>query len=297
MEILKNRGPALVFVFFLYLIAFAAGVFVFHWYYGSGALFATFAGDLAATIVVWIAGAAARNSSLYDPYWSAAPVVIIPCWILLKESPVSSVDILFLLAVLFWGIRLTWNWATGWVGIGQQDWRYKMLKKSTGRKWFIVNLMGINIMPTVLVFFGMVPAYYGIFDKGRAGLISVLGFIICIAAAIIQYYADKQMREFRGSADVRTRCIDRGLWRFSRHPNYFGEVSFWAGIWLIQIGAIPSLWKTAVGPVLIALLFIFISIPMMEQHVLASRPDYAQYRNKVSMLIPWFRKEKSAERI
>ena len=292
MEILKNRKSALIFVLSIYLIAFAVGLFTFQKFYDCGILYATFAADIIATLIVWIFGVITKNSSLYDPYWSIASMVIIPCWIFLKGSPVTIVDILFYLSVLFWGTRLTYNWASGWTGMQHQDWRYTMFKERTGRLWFIVNLFGINLMPTILVFLAMIPAYYGIVEKGQAGVISILGFILCIAAAFIQHYADKQMKLFRKSKNSEGKCIDEGLWKYSRHPNYFGEVSFWFGIWLIQLGAVPALWKTIIGPIMIALLFIFISIPMMEQHVIISRPGYAQYKKSVSMLLPWFRKDK-----
>jgi Predicted membrane protein len=289
MKVTKKRRQALVFVFILYTMAFTAAVVTFNHYYSSGILFASFAADIAATLVVWFFGVITRNSSLYDPYWSVAPIVIIPCWLQLKENPVTAMDMLFLMAVLFWGVRLTYNWASGWLGMEHQDWRYTILKKRTGNLWFIVNLFGINLMPTVLVFLAMLPAYYGIFEDGCISIkpLSFLGFIVCITAALIQYYADKQIADFRKAAHNKGKCIEEGLWKYSRHPNYFGEISFWFGIWLIQVGKAPSLWKTIIGPVLIALLFVFISIPLMEEHVITTRPDYADYKKKVPMAVPW----------
>jgi steroid 5-alpha reductase family enzyme len=83
--------------------------------------------------------------------------------------------------------------------------------------------------------------------------------------------------------------IDMGLWRHSRHPNYFGEVLFWWGLWIMQMGINPQKWITVAGPVIMVFLFVFISIPMMEKHVIESKPDYLLYKKRVSMLIPWFR--------
>lgn len=133
-------------------------------YHDSGILFATFAGDIAATLVVWIFGLIYENSSLYDPYWSVAPVVILPLWTYLKDGGISAAGVMFSMAAVIWrGGRLTYNWAAGWHGLKHQDWRYTMLKEKTGKLWFFINLTGINLMPTVRVFLGMVPAYYGIF--------------------------------------------------------------------------------------------------------------------------------------
>ena len=77
-----------------------------------------------------------------------------------------------------------------------------------------------------------------------------------------------------------------GLWKYSRHPNYFGEITFWWGIYIIQLGMAPQYWFTIAGPVLMTLLFVIISVPMMKNKLLASKQGYAQYIKSTSMLIP-----------
>ena len=82
--------------------------------------------------------------------------------------------------------------------------------------------------------------------------------------------------------------LTSGLWAYSRHPNYFGEVLFWWGLYLFALTAAPSYWWTVAGPVLITLLFIFISVPLIEKHMKKRKPDYAVKRQGVSAWIPWF---------
>ena len=94
---------------------------------------------------------------------------------------------------------------------------------------------------------------------------------------------------FRNNISMKENHIDMGLWRFSRHPNYFGEVLFWWGLWIMQISVRWSLWFTIVGPILVTLLFVFISIPMMKKYILSKKLSYIIYKRPVSMLIPWFR--------
>jgi len=113
-----------------------------------------------------------------------------------------------------------------------------------------------------------------------------MGFIICITAASVQFAADKQMMKFRLNSRNDGKCIETGLWKYSRHPNYLGEVSLWWGIWLMQMGTAPQYWFTVTGPLLITLLFVFISIPMMEKHVSKKRPEYQEYKKRVPMLLP-----------
>lgn len=282
-----SRGASFVYCGLVYLIALFAGYFVFCLFADGGMLLATFLADIAATIVVWFFGLLFRNASLYDPYWSVAPLVILPLWLWTSHAAAGVSGILFLIAIYIWGLRLTYNWANRWEGLSHQDWRYTMLRDKNPRLYFVTNLMGINLMPTVLVFLGMVPVYYAANAGGAAGILTYVGFAVCIGAALIQAVSDRQMEAFHhsGAADAH---MDAGLWRLSRHPNYFGEVSFWWGIWIMQMG-ITSVWLTVIGPAAITLLFIFVSIPMMERHVEKSRPGYAAYKEEVPMLVPFIK--------
>ena len=281
---IKNRAVSLLIVLAIYIIAFSAGLLVFKLSGDMHVLVSTFLADIVATIIVWGFGILFLNSSVYDPYWSIAPVVIITFWIVIKGASLYVTDILLISAVAIWGIRLTLNWIMRWKGLQQQDWRYTMLKKRSPRLWFLTNLFGINIMPTIIVFIALIPAYFGIGQAGSLKFPTIFGFIICVGAVLIQTISDKQMDLFKKDNSKKDQYIDRGLWRNSRHPNYLGEVSFWWGIWLMQMGLSPKIWVTVAGPVLMTLLFIFISIPMMEKHILASKPSYIHYQKQVSIL-------------
>lgn len=292
-----SRRLSFLLVIAVYILAFFAAFAVYGFLDEIKPLTAMFFADAAATVVVWLCGVLFNNSSLYDPYWSVAPIVIIPVWFLQKgiSLTITLPGVLLLLVVFIWGIRLTLNWAVVWRGISHQDWRYTMYREKMPQFWFFVNFFGINMMPTVLVFLAMIPAYFAIANVQKMTWLMGIGFVLCIASAVTQHIADRQMRAFRSLVSAEGQCIDEGLWRFSRHPNYLGEIGFWWGIWLIQQGGIVNrgdffLEKYSVaGPVLITLLFVFISIPMMEAHILESRSNYAQYKKNVSMLIPFVR--------
>jgi steroid 5-alpha reductase family enzyme len=86
--------------------------------------------------------------------------------------------------------------------------------------------------------------------------------------------------------------MNKGLWRYSRHPNYFGEVSFWWGLYFFGLAANASYWWTIAGPIAITLLFLFISIPMMDKRSKERRPEYAEHMKKISALVPWRIKRK-----
>jgi len=279
-------------VVLVYAVAFIVATAAFISFRNIGVLIATLLADVAATFIVWGTGLIFKNASLYDPYWSIVPVLVIPFWVIVKGSPVGVLDIMLIVAITIWGIRLTLNWVIGWKGLSHQDWRYTMLKEKNPDIWFITNLGGINMMPTIFVFLGMVPAYYIINNSQQLNIISITGFLVCLMAAILQFVSDRQMAIFRSNENNRGNCINTGLWKYSRHPNYLGEVSLWWGIWIILMGSAPGYWITVIGPVAMTILFVFISIPMMEKYVLQKRPTYVEYKKTVPMLIPRLKKPK-----
>lgn len=285
----KKRAVSFLITALIYVVAIIAAIIVFYYLKSLHLIISTLVADIVATLVVWLFGIILKNSSVYDPYWSVIPIAIALFWMIYTDTAIRIVEILFLAAFSIWGIRLTYNWIKRWRGLEHQDWRYTMLKKRSPKFWFFTNLVGINLMPTLIVFICMVPVYYGITAQKGFNIITIVGFLVCMGAVAIQAISDKQMDDFR-QRNPGTENIDSGLWKYSRHPNYFGEVMFWWGIYIIQLSVIPRLWFTIIGPVVMTVLFMFISIPMMERHIISSRPGYSDYRQKVSRLIPWIRK-------
>lgn len=281
-----NKKASLLIVFITYLVAFILAAVVFLLYKELGVLIATLIADIAATIIVWGTGLIFKNASLYDPYWSIVPVFVIPFWVIIKPTPVGILDIFLIIAISLWGIRLTINWIIGWRGLRHQDWRYTMLKKKNPDIWFITNFGGINMMPTLIVFLGMIPAYYMIQMPQQINVISTIGFVLCLTATTLQFFADIQMAVFRKNNRNSETCMTNGLWKYSRHPNYLGEITLWWGIWLMMVGISAEYWVTIIGPICITILFVFISIPMMEKYLMNKRPLYKEYKEKVPMLLP-----------
>jgi steroid 5-alpha reductase family enzyme len=105
---------------------------------------------------------------------------------------------------------------------------------------------------------------------------------------VVEATADIQMSRFRRSQRSVQPIIPPGLWSHSRHPNYFGEVLFWWGLFLFVPLLYPAFWWIGVGAVAITALFWGISIPLMERHLLAQHPSYAEYQLHVSRFFPWF---------
>lgn len=254
----------------------------------------TFVADVAATLVIYVFSCIFVNASFYDPYWSVAPIAIALYWMITSEStPLITVrQIIVFTLVLFWGLRLTYNWARQWRGLSHEDWRYANYRKNNPRFFWWINLVGIELMPTTFVFLGCLSLYPALsFGSNSFGFLDVVGIVVTLSAIIIEIIADEQLREFLKSEKKQKRTMSSGVWAYTRHPNYFGEISFWWGLYFFSLASDLNYWWTIIGPIAITVLFIFISIPMMEKHLSKRRSDYAEYQQKVSKLIPWFPKK------
>lgn len=242
--------------------------------------------DVVATIVVWAFGLLYENVSVYDPYWSVFPPIAFLLWAF-YTGVWSLPVILLLVATWYWGWRLTRNWAITFKGIGHEDWRYTKYRSLHPALFHLINFFGLNMVPTLVVFAAMLPGLK-IYELnalnitpslvGRVGV----GFVICLSSATIQLIADKQSHDFRAAHPGEVCNV--GLWKHGRHPNYFGEIQFWWGIW-IMYAALNGFDWFILGPIAMTALFLGISIPLMEQRQLANKPGYAAYRKQTRILI------------
>jgi steroid 5-alpha reductase family enzyme len=249
--------------------------------------------DLVATVVIFALSMALANSSLYDPYWSVAPPVVAVAWFAVSPPDLgdgaTARQVIVIALVLIWAVRLTGNWAIGWRGLTQEDWRYVMMRDDTrGRlPWWLVSFVGVQLVPTLVVFVGLLPLWPALgAPRHSFNVVDVVAILVTAAAIAVETIADNQMRAFARNPDNRGRTIDVGLWSRSRHPNYLGEISFWCGLYLFGLAADPHWWWTIAGPAVMVLLFQTASIPMMENRSLQRRPDYAGYQARVPKLLP-----------
>ena len=279
----QTKTVSIVIIGIIYLIAILLGYFVFRMLNtGLHDLWVLFLADVVATVVVWGFGLFYKNVSVYDPYWSVAPPVMFTVWAFYKSTFTLPV-VLLLIAVWYWGIRLTGNWAFTFKGLAHEDWRYTRYRETQSPFIFhVINFFGLNMMPTILVFAAMLPGF-GLFESTEAAnMLTWLGFAICISAATLQLVADTQIHRFRENHPGQYCFV--GLWKHGWHPNYLGEISMWWGVWTMYASIYGFDWLI-IAPIAMTALFLFISIPMMERRQLQNKPGYAEYRKNTRMLI------------
>lgn len=247
---------------------------------------ATAAFTAVATLILFAASVFLSDVSVYDPYWSVAPPVML--FANMQKYRLWNVNaVVLLILVCVWSFRLTLNWYITYKGIGREDWRYAQYRKRYSPFVFqIISFFGLHFVPTLVVFGGMVGALYAIRQESFA-LLSAAGIVIMLAAVALEHVADWSIHTFLHEHAQVHRTCNVSVWRYSRHPNYLGEMLFWTGMYVYFAALCPQIWYRGLGFLSILALFLLVSIPMMEKHNLERRPDYEQYRERTPVLIPF----------
>jgi steroid 5-alpha reductase family enzyme len=252
-------------------------------------LFRTLVADLVATFVIFGFSVAYDNSSFYDAYWSVIPIAIAAYWISLPEAHAPGLRTLAIgLVVCVWGVRLTFNWARGWTGLDHEDWRYVDFRQKAPRLYWLTSFFGFHLFPTLIVFAGMAAAYPAFMRSQPApGVLDVVAFAVGLTGIWLEWLADRQLRAFVEGPRSPGATLRTGLWRYSRHPNYLGEMLIWWSLFLFGVAVDPGWARWAVcAPIAMTAMFLFVSIPLIEKRSLERRTGYQRVIDETSMLIP-----------
>ncbi|MFT3774022.1 MAG: DUF1295 domain-containing protein [Minicystis sp.] len=288
----ESRARAFLYITVAYVVALAVAWLVVRWLGPSVSPIRAIAfADVAATVTVFAFSVGANNTSVYDPYWSVAPIVIAPYLALHEtaaEAPIAR-QVLVCALVIVWGVRLTYNWARGFHGLSHEDWRYVDFRNKLGRGYWAMSFAGLHMFPTVQVYLGCLPLSVALTSARPLGGLDIVAAVVTLGAIVIETVADEQLRAFRREKRE-GEIMARGLWAYSRHPNYFGEVGFWWGLFLFALACDPGAWWTGIGAVAITAMFLFASIPLIDKRSAERRPAYAEHMKRVSAFVPWFPK-------
>lgn len=278
---INNRALSFVLMTLVYIIATISGI-ISYMFLPFDFWLNLLIADVVATVVTFMFSLIFKNASVYDPYWSVQPLVIVLAFVIISNT-VDWSQILCLVVVFIWGIRLTANWAYTFHGLGHQDWRYTMLKEKTKKLYLLVNFLGIHLVPTLIVYACTLPIVVLIVNAASLNIFSIIFLVISLLAVILQGTADCQMHAFRKRKQGG--FIRNGVWKYSRHPNYLGEILMWWGIALAVICAMPNHFYLFIGAFANTLLFLFISIPLADNHQ-ARKPGFEEYKKQTRMLLP-----------
>ena len=279
-KIKENRLISFIIIFFIYAFAIAIGIVIYNaleFNFWINLLIA----DSVSTVTIFAFSLLFDNSSVYDPYWSVAPVVVVIAYAV--KFGINLNALFIMIAVILWGSRLTINWAYTFKNLKHEDWRYRMYKEKFPRIYPIINFFGIHYFPTIVVYLCMLPIAFAFNKDNTFNPLAIIGFVISISAFLLQMISDIEMHKFR--AKKTHALINVGLWKYSRHPNYLGEILMWWGIYFMMLTVLPSYWFLFIGALVNNLMFLFISIPMADKRQ-SQKEGFDLYKKNTHMLLP-----------
>ena len=285
-NIKESKGLSLFIILTIYVLAIVLQVILFNLIEIENIYLEILLIDVIATVFVFIFSLIFNNSSIYDPYWSVEPIVILI--LLMTNNKINNpVAISFAIVLSLWGIRLTLNWALSFKNLTKQDWRYSMLKEKTKKLYPLVNLLGIHMFPTIVVYLCMVPMINYLIINFR-NYYSYLGIIAMLIGITLQVLSDYDIYMYhKRNKDDRRQILNTGLWKYSRHPNYLGEIVFWYGVYFVMLPVSFESWYYVIGAIVNNLMFVFISIPMAEKRLKTYKFNYEKYQEDTRMLLPF----------
>ena len=187
--------------------------------------------------------------------------------------------------VSIWGFRLFRHINARHKG-KEEDSRYAIWRKEWGKYFCIRSYLQVYMLQGLMLLIISLPIML-INQNGSGGfnLLVVIGFIIWLVGFYIESVGDRQLSEFIKDPNNKGKLMQTGLWKYTRHPNYFGEVTLWWGIWLISLTAVNGFFGI-VGPITITILILFVSgVPLLEKKY-KGRADFEEYKKKTSVFIP-----------
>ena len=285
---MTNRAKSFLITGVVYIVALVVAIAAAYQFIDAHQWLVVLTGHLFATLVVFVSSRIYKNSSLYDPFWSVAPIPIAIYIALWPESSEINLEkvILILIPVMYWALRLTINWMRDWDGLVHEDFRYIDLKAKPFA--FLIDLFGIHIYPTLQVNLSLFPIYYALsVSTNEVGILLYLASLFTVLAVTLELVADEQMRKFRSNVSNKGKTMRQGLWSYSRHPNYLGEILFWWGLYFMTISIDINYWYLFICPLIMNLMFSLITCQMMDNRSLERRPDYADYMKSTRQLIIW----------
>ncbi|MGH0037235.1 MAG: DUF1295 domain-containing protein [Myxococcota bacterium] len=248
-------------------------------------LLETLGASLAGMFALWLVSLWLRDASIVDIFWGPlAGLIAAVAWGLGDaHTPRSH---LVVVLTLLWGLRL--GLYLLWRNAGQgEDFRYRAMRERQGPTFALKSLVSVFGLQAVLMWLVSWPAQAAIHAPAPAslGALDLLGGVVFSFGLLFESVGDWQLARFKADPANRGRVMDRGLWSWTRHPNYFGDFTVWWG--LFCFAAATGAWWSAVGPALMSFLLIRVSgKAMLERHLRGSKPGWKEYAERTSGFFP-----------
>lgn len=235
---------------------------------------------------LWGLSLVLRDASIVDPFWGLGFAVV--AWTsAVAAGSLDTEDAVLVALTTVWGLRLAAY--LSWRNLGKgEDFRYRAMRKRWGERFPLVSLGTVFLLQGALMWVVSLPVQLGQ-DPGPGeglGWLAGAGVAVWAAGLVFETVGDLQLARFKADAANEGRVLDTGLWRYTRHPNYFGDFCVWWGLFLVALAFGAPSW-TGVGPVLMSVLLMRVSgVALLERSLSRRKPGYEEYVRRTSAFFP-----------
>ena len=244
---------------------------------------ASFATATAAMVVTALAARRLGRVSVVDIAWGLVFVGI--AWVSFVVGTGSGRSLLLALLVTLWGARLAWHIRRRALG-ADEDPRYdRLLADAPEGRRFAYAVRRVFVVQGLAAWFVSLPVQVAASTDSALGWVAWLGVVVWLVGVAFEVVGDAQLAAFKRDPANRGRVMDRGLWGWTRHPNYFGDAAVWWGIWLVAAEAWPGV-LTVLSPIAMTYFLAFATGARLLESEMAQRPGYPEYMERTSMFLP-----------
>ena len=233
---------------------------------------------------VWIVSVIARDASIVDIVWGLGFVVVAwSSWIVSDST--DGTDLAIRVCVTVWGLRLAGYLA--WRNLGKgEDYRYQAMRKKYGARFPLISLFSVFLLQGTFMWVVSLPVQLVHMADGGGSAVVAIGAVLWAVGVVFETVGDAQLARFKSRQENAGKVMRTGLWRYTRHPNYFGDFLAWWGIGIASLASWTSV-VGLIGPVVMSILLMRVSgVPMLEHSIAKRRPEYVDYRRTTSPFFP-----------
>lgn len=249
-----------------------------------------------ALLLLWLFSLKLKDASIVDIFWGLGFAIIAVTSFLMTDGFAPRKQLITALTVV-WGVRLAWHIGSRNIGKGE-DFRYQAMRKKHGDRFPLVSLLTVFALQGVLMWIISLPlqAAQNSATPDRFTALDYLGALVWLIGFGFEAIGDWQLRQFKSAPTSKEtnkgKLMDRGLWAYTRHPNYFGDALLWWGYFLIACAA--GAWWTIFSPALMTFLLMKVSgVAMLEKSLKKTKPEYEAYARRTNAFFPWFPKQEN----